>query len=131
VREVAVVVRRGPEVLLLKRPAEGRWAGMWEFPHGPLAGQERHEDAAARVLHELTGVQAEVGDELATVKHGVTRFRITLVCFEAAYRGGNFRPGFYVAGDWARPDQLVSYPVSAPQRRLAQLLLEPRQPRLF
>ena len=37
VREAAVVVRRGERVLLLQRPAEGRWASLWEFPHGPLA----------------------------------------------------------------------------------------------
>ena len=36
VEETAVVVRRGPTVLLVQRPQGGRWAGLWEFPHGPL-----------------------------------------------------------------------------------------------
>jgi A/G-specific adenine glycosylase len=131
VREAAVVVRRGPRVLLVQRPDEGRWAGMWEFPHGPLHEHETHEQAAARLLREAAGLEADLGDELLTLKHGVTRFRITMVCFEATYRKGSFRPGPYVRGEWVRPDQLASYPVSAPQRRLAQSLLAPRQPRLF
>jgi A/G-specific adenine glycosylase len=131
VREAAVVVRRGPHVLLVQRPAEGRWAGMWEFPHGPLGEQETHEEAAARLLREATGLEADLGGELLTVKHGVTRYRITLVCFEAVHRKGAFRPGLYVRGEWVKPEQLGSYPVSAPQRRLAQSLLGPRQPRLF
>jgi A/G-specific adenine glycosylase len=131
VREAAVVVRRGPNVLLVQRPARGRWAGMWEFPHGPLGDGETHEQAAARLLRELTGLRADLGDELLTLKHGITRFRITMVCFEAAYRKGVFRPGFYPRGEWVRPEQLSAYPVSVPQRRLAQALLAPRQPRLF
>jgi A/G-specific adenine glycosylase len=131
VRESAAVVRRGARVLLARRPPQGRWAGMWEFPHGPLADGETYEAAAARLVGELTGLEAEVGDELLTVKHGVNRFRITLVCFEAAHRRGRFLSRFYECAVWAKPDQLASYPVSAPQRRLARLLLEPRQPRLF
>ncbi len=131
VREAAVVVRRGSRVLLAQRPPRGRWAGMWEFPHGPLANGETYEQAAARVVNELAGLDADLGQELLTVRHGITRFRITLVCFEASHRRGRFRSEFYDCAVWVRPDQLASYPVSAPQRRLAQLLLEPRQPRLF
>src|SRR5262249_29742841 len=36
VDEVAVVVRKGPRVLVVQRPESGRWANMWEFPHAPL-----------------------------------------------------------------------------------------------
>jgi A/G-specific adenine glycosylase len=131
VAEVAVVVERGLDVLLVQRPAEGRWAGLWEFPHGPLADGETHEQAAARLLPELTGLAADVGPELLTVRHGVTRFQITLVCLEARYRRGRFRSAFYRRGCWVRPERLADYPVSAPQRRLAQALTGPRQRRLF
>jgi A/G-specific adenine glycosylase len=133
VQEAAVVVRRGGRVLLAQRPATAnRWAGMWEFPHGPLRDGEPHEAAAVRVLMELTAVRADLGPELLTVRHGVTRYRITLTCFEACYRGGRFRSAFYQAANWVRPDELAGYPVSAPQRLLARALVEPdRQLRLF
>jgi A/G-specific adenine glycosylase len=133
VQEAAVVVRRGERVLLAQRPANAsRWAGMWEFPHGPVQAGEAHEAAAVRVLAELTAVQADLGPELLTLRHGVTRYRITLVCFEADYRGGRFRSAFYQAGDWVRPDELAAYPVSAPQRLLAKALVDPgRQRQLF
>src|SRR5262249_25878468 len=42
VQEVAVVPRRRERVLLLKRPDHGRWAGLWEFPHGPIRPGETH-----------------------------------------------------------------------------------------
>jgi A/G-specific adenine glycosylase len=132
VHEAAVVVRRGPQLLFVQRPAEGRWAGLWEFPHGPLLKDESHEAAASRVLQQLTGLQAKIGSELLTIRHSITRYRITLTCFEAEYAGGEFQSGFYVEGRWLSLAELAAYPVSSPQRRLARFLLSPsRQRRLF
>jgi A/G-specific adenine glycosylase len=122
VREVAVIVRRGSRVLLVQRPALGRWANMWEFPHGVRAANEVHEEAAGRVLEELTGLRAELGGEWLTVRHSVTRHRIEMVCFEARYRAGRFRSAFYQQAMWVAPEQLHAYPVSMPQRRLARSL---------
>ncbi len=132
VTEVAVVIRRAGEVLLAQRPDAGRWARMWEFPHGPLTDGEVHETAARRLAADLAGLDVRPGEELMTLKHGVTRYRITLVCFEAEHRGGAFRSAFYREGLWLAPDRLAEYPVSAPQRRLAKALVTPgRQRRLF
>jgi A/G-specific adenine glycosylase len=131
VREAAVVVRRGPEVLLVQRPPDGRWGGLWEFPHGPLAPGESYERGALRLLAELTGLRARLGPELRTVRHGVTRFRITVVCFEAVYGAGTFASTFYRRGEWVDPVRLADYPVSAPQRQLIDALVGPRQRRLF
>jgi A/G-specific adenine glycosylase len=132
VQEVAVVVRRGRHVLLVQRPGEGRWAGLWEFPHGPLLPEETHEEAVPRVLSGLTGLRVRPGPELLTLRHSVTHHRITLVCFEACYRGGRFRSALYRQKAWVEPERLCDYPVSAPQRRLSQALVAPvRQKRLW
>jgi ADP-ribose pyrophosphatase YjhB (NUDIX family) len=104
---------------------------MWEFPHGPLQENETHEAAALRCLSELTGLSAALGPELTTLRHAVMHYRITLVCFEASYRGGRFSSAFYQQGRWLPPQQLGDYPVSAPQRRLAQALVRPGQKSLF
>lgn len=133
VREVAVVVRDGDKVLLCRRPADAnRWQNMWEFPHAELTEGESPGDGAGRVARELTGVWAAVGAEVMTVRHGVTRFAITMPCFEATRTGGAFRPGFYAEGRWVRPAELADFPVSAPQRRLIEALTRSgRQRRLF
>ncbi len=131
-RELAVVLRRKDRVLLLQRPENGRWGGMWEFPHAPLQDGESAEAAARRVLVELTGLEAKLGPELLTIRHGVTRYRITMICFEAEYVSGKFSSSFYREGVWLSPRELGNYPVSAPQRRLARQLTQPdRQRRLF
>jgi A/G-specific adenine glycosylase len=133
VHESAIVLRQGDEVFLVQRPASAaRWANLWEFPHGPLTPDETHEQAAQRLVLELTGMKAVLGSELLTLRHGVTRFRITMVCFEASYVSGQYRSPFYRHGQWVNPEQLADFPVSAPQRRLARELTKPdRQGRLF
>jgi A/G-specific adenine glycosylase len=132
VQEVAVVIRRGPRVLLVHRPAAGRWDGLWEFPHGPLEKQESHDAAVGRLTRELTGLTVRPGPELLTIRHGLTKYQITVVCFEAVHQGGRFRSAFYRQGRWLRPQELAGYPVSTPQRRLAQVLTKPdRQQKLF
>jgi A/G-specific adenine glycosylase len=105
---------------------------MWEFPHGPLLEGESSDEAAARLLTELTGLRGRLGAELITLRHGDTRFRITLVCFEAEYLSGEFRSAFYHQAAWLTPAELGAYPVSSPQRRLAKVLADAgRQSRLF
>lgn len=132
IAEAAIVLSRRGQLLVTQRPGTGRWANMWEFPHGELCDGEKHEEAAARLLDELTGMKGDIGDELLTIKHIVTHHQITLVCFEARYRRGRFVSPFYQKGLWVEPSELAGFPVSSPQRRLAQFLLRPdRQKTLF
>jgi A/G-specific adenine glycosylase len=128
VREVAVAVRQSRGVLLVQRPGAGRWAGLWEFPRRQVQGT--HEQTAHALLTSL-GLRADLGPELTTIRHSVTRFRITLVCFEAAYRSGKLAPGDYARGRWTPLRRLAAYPCSRPQRRLAEALLAPRTASLF
>jgi A/G-specific adenine glycosylase len=123
VEEVAVVPRRRGRVLLLKRPDHGRWAGLWEFPHGPIRPGESHTQAAERVLKEMTGLAARVGTEVLTIRHGIMRYRITMTCIEAECGRGNCRSGFHAESRWIGIDDLPSFPVSSPQRRLAKSLV--------
>ena len=82
VHEAAVVVRRADGGVLLRRcGADERWAGLWDFPRFETV---RPDDAAG---HPGTAPQSGRADGLddpfrrrfATIKYGVTRFRITLV----------------------------------------------------
>jgi A/G-specific adenine glycosylase len=132
VREVGVVIQRKSRVLLVQRPPDGRWPGLWEFPHGPLEGRETFDAAARRIMRRAAGLRIRLGPELLTLRHTVTHHRIVLTCFEAGYKGGAFRSDVYTQGRWIELEELTSYPVSAPQRRLAHALVSGvRQPALF
>jgi A/G-specific adenine glycosylase len=124
VQEVAVVIRRGSRVLLVQRPPDGRWTHMWEFPHDQLRPKEKPESAARRIARNRVGLHVRLGRELLTLKHTVTRHRITMACFEGRYLRGTFQSNLYRQERWLTPGQLHNFPVSAPQRRLASALLE-------
>lgn len=126
IAEAALVLRRNDRFLLVQRPAYGRWPGMWEFPHGECAADEEPASAARRHLEHLTGYRSRRATFICRIAHGVTRFRITLHCFAGEYSGGRFQSDYYQAATWIMPRQLASYPLSSPQRRLAETLVNGR-----
>jgi A/G-specific adenine glycosylase len=130
VRETAVVLWRKGAVFLAQRPPTGRWAEMWEFPRIGIQADQSPETAAAGLMRDL-GFEVDIDHELTTIRHGVTRFRITLVCLEGRHRAGTFRAGVYPRGEWVVPERLIDYPVSSPQRQLAKLVLRERERPLF
>jgi hypothetical protein len=71
-------------------------------------------------LRTQFGVDVEPLVRICTLKHGVTRFRITLDCYRALHVAGRPSRGIEVA--WLRPEELVDYPLSVTGRKLARLL---------
>jgi A/G-specific adenine glycosylase len=123
VAEVAIIVCKGDRLLLVQRPDEGRWAKMWEVPHHELEWMESHAAAAQRLLESL-GLTGDIVGAVATIRHSVTRFRITMTCLQVAHRRGSLRAGAYPDYAWVRADELGDYPLAMPQRRLARRLSE-------
>ena len=121
VQEVAVALRRRDRFLLVRRPEGGRWGGLWEFPHAEQEPLESPAAAAHRLLGAL-GIQGGVESELATIRHAVTRFHITLICLRAHWQKGRVTAGVYPETCWVRPEQLAEFPISSPQRRLVRLI---------
>jgi A/G-specific adenine glycosylase len=125
VREAAVVVWRNKKVLLRRRLAGERWAGLWDFLRFPLTA---HKQAAVEreILDEVgrqSGLAVARPKQIATLKHGVTRFRITLDCFTAEWLGGKAK---FAGGPcrWVRPDALEDYPLSVTGRKLGRLVTQ-------
>jgi len=126
VHEAAVVVRRRGEVLLRRCAAGERWAGLWDFPRFVVRAQG---GAAARRelvdrVREQTGITIAPVERLSTMRHGVTRFRITLDCHAADYVEGHTRRANGAQLKWVRPTALAEYPLSSTGRRLARLVAE-------
>lgn len=120
--EVAVVVRRRDGLLMVRCPEGERWAGLWDFPRFEVQAREAAAlvDEIRQKVHQRTGVRVELGQRLTTFKHGVTRFRITLDCYQARYVSGpNGQPGLPETR-WVPPNELGQYPLSTTGRKLAQ-----------
>ncbi|MBI3410124.1 MAG: A/G-specific adenine glycosylase [Planctomycetes bacterium] len=123
VDEVALALRKDTRMLLVQRPPAGRWANMWELPHGHLKKNETHKRGAKRLLKAL-GFTGNPGGRIAAVRHTVTRFRITLNCMAVERPRGRFCAGLYVRARWLTPSDMHGYPISTPQRRLIKMLGE-------
>ncbi|MFT5523662.1 MAG: A/G-specific adenine glycosylase [Pirellulaceae bacterium] len=124
VDEMAVVVRDGEKVLLRRCRAEERWAGLWDFPR--FAAPTRPSDLSVKqIAHEvqlLTGAKVQMADKLATMKHAVTKYRITLHCHSAVFVTGKLRNDTEYA--WVTLGQLAELPLSTTGRKISQLLAE-------
>ena len=122
--EAAVIVRRRGRVLLLRQPEGGRWARLWDFPRFQLDGQSPQAAPLelVRMVREETGVDIAIGQRLTTIKHGVTRFRITLDCYEAEHLSQRVTKKPKTEMRWLRPAELADYPLSTTGRKLSRLL---------
>ncbi len=127
--EAAVAVhKRG--TYLLRRCGDGeRWAGLWDFPrfelsqdHAPSRDPAQRARMVGEQLYRLTGVKIADLQHVTTIHHGVTRFRIELLCLTAVYRDGRLTGGIPPLR-WVRPRDFEEYPLSTTARRFAHLLL--------
>ena len=112
-REFAFVVRNvlGDRVLLRTLPAGVRWAGLDDVPRvGPP--QADGFDAAAAWLRNQIG-EVQLTGPRQTIRHGVTRYRITLEVHDAVAVGVVPEPW-----RWVAVDRLGALPLSKTGRQI-------------
>ena len=124
VREAAIVVRKANKILMRQRTMGERWAGMWDFVRFPILAQGGKELTAElrKKIHDQTGIDAQPGERITTIKHGVTRFRITLDCYDAKHVSGSAKEHDGAKLIWLTTQSLAEYPLSMTGRKLAKLL---------
>jgi A/G-specific adenine glycosylase len=94
---------------------------MWDFPRFELAseGPLFVRDELIAKVRQQTGVAIEPGGLFKTIKHGVTRFRITLDCYEARPAGGRIRSTIERPVRWTPLAELADLPLSVSARKIA------------
>src|SRR4051812_22955236 len=105
------VVRDDAGRLLIVRRGREPGAGLWSLPGGRIEPGETPQTAAAREVHEETGLDVEVGDVLITAVVGGGAFRVQ--DFAARIIGGQLRAGDdAVEVRWADDDDLLALPLT-------------------
>ncbi|MFO8006106.1 MAG: A/G-specific adenine glycosylase [Candidatus Brocadiia bacterium] len=117
---VAVFLREG-EVYVQKRPPEGMFAGMWEFPGGKAREGESPAEAAVRECREELGVECAVGRELVGLTHYYTVFEVRLHAFLCPPPRGLPQDD---AHRWVAVSELDEYPMPSANRQVVQALRE-------
>jgi A/G-specific adenine glycosylase len=125
VREAAVVCWHHGKVFVQRRPPGERWAGLWDFLRFGLEARDEKTSGRelARKVLQHSGLAIDKPRKIATLKHGVTRFRITLDCYQARARGvmSTLPAGQW---QWLEPAALVQLPLNVTGRKLSRMLAE-------
>lgn len=116
-----VVVQRGSDVLIGRRPPDVPLGGLWEFPGGKLLPGESPDEAARRECREETGLEIRLLTPLQTVdhryEHGLVRLHFFLA--EPLDRLAEPRPPYC----WVARPELADYPFPPANRSVLQRLL--------
>ena len=111
-RFIAFVIGRNGKFLVRQRPAGTVNAHLWEFPNAEVNGAKL--DVTGMFKSELGAVPEKISP-LCTVKHSITRYRITLDAFAVSLKTipANFK------GVWKSPTQMRQLAFTAAHKKLA------------
>jgi A/G-specific adenine glycosylase len=114
-RFIALVAEQNGRFLVRQRPAGVVNAHLWEFPNVEiLNGRSDPKPLAKNIL----GVKPPKLQPLCTVKHSITRYRITLEAFRAQLRGTSHTNSSKV-GIWKTAAQMQRLAFTAAHKKLA------------
>lgn len=121
---VTAMIRKGPRVLVGKRPEGHTLAGQWEFPGGKVEIGESPEEALARELKEELDIEAEIGSIQMACTHSYPEVGILLVFYEVQFWKGEPKTVHHSELKWVLPDELKVLNIPEANRRLLPTILE-------
>jgi len=111
---VAFVVERNGRFLVRQRPAGVVNAHLWEFPNA-----EADSSSVKGVFKSIFGFAPPALQPLCTVKHSITRYRITLEAFHVRFGGRISTTPKICQARSVRPSELGVWQTPAQMNRLA------------
>jgi A/G-specific adenine glycosylase len=117
-RFFAYVIQRGPKVLVRQRPAGVVNAGLWEFPNLEVELKTKDPLNAAQQAWSKSFTETE---PLCTIKHSITRYRITLEAFRAEVKPRADLPA--ELGEWYPLEKLHALPFTSAHGKIRKKLL--------
>ncbi len=117
---VALLLRDGG-VLMTRRPATGRWAGLWEFPGPSVAGVGNARRSLSSFLRDRIGCHPLRLAPVGQVRHPLSHRDLTVEVFKADLAASRVAAGRDAA--WVRSSAVRRRPVSALTRKIAERFL--------
>ncbi len=122
---VAIVDKQG-RWLVVRRPSQGRWGLMWEFPRVEINGGEPISGAVTRAAYELAGLSLDDPQHATKIHHAVTRFKVNLQLWTAglAFPESKVVLSFHTESAWVFPKDFALLAAATPQRKLMSWIRE-------
>lgn len=112
----AFVIERDGKFLVRQRPAGVVNAHLWEFPNVEVNGSKA---SPAKIFKTEFGIVAPEISPLATIKHSITRYRITMETFRANLGGSALPKNGAV---WKTPAQMHQLAFTSAHRRVLRAI---------
>jgi A/G-specific adenine glycosylase len=126
-QNVTRVGKQQHQFLVRPLPEGGRWAGLWDFPRTTQASLSSIGEAATQLSAEV-GVNLVPGIRLTTMRHAVTKYRISLQVYQAELLDTGEAPG--KPWKYVTLAELAEMPMSVTGRKIVKMLNEDSQLRL-
>ena len=120
IQEAIVLVKRRGKYLVRQCRDGERWAGLWDFPRYPLS-EPTAEQELQRLIQSDHGLVTRIESANVTIKHAVTKYRITLQCFQTSDVSGRLCQRRFVR--WASSADIADLPMSVTGRKVANQFL--------
>jgi len=127
-RFLAFVIEQNGKFLVRQRPAGVVNGHLWEFPNMEVHG---NKVAVGEAFELEFGFTAKEILPLLTVKHSITRYRITMEAFGVRLNGAGKRLGTRVTrpsgvegGEWMTPAEIQALAFTAAHKRLASAAIK-------
>ena len=130
--EAALLVQKRGKTLLIRHPEGKRWAGLWDFPRVETEAEAAQTLATDVILQrrfsELTGRKLIPGRLICSLKHSITKYRITLFFCEGKDAGRADAKLLHTSSHcelrWATAAELQELPLNSTARKLAEAFAE-------
>lgn len=123
--DVTVAIEQQGRYLLRQRQPGERWAGLWDFPRYTVPADADPVDVLRQQVHEQLGLELHIGPQVTQFKHGVTRYRITLLCHTAKVNRGTIAVSDTVC--WVSSEYFDQHALSVTGRKFADWLIAARE----
>ncbi len=116
---IAVIEKNG-KFFIQKRPSNGLFADLWEFPGGKIEKGESPQEALQREIKEELGVRIQSSRPLMNVQHYYTQFRANLKVFACSV---NPLPKSDASHKWVPHRNFTDYPMPSGSAKIVERLM--------
>ena len=119
---IAGIICWNGKIFIQQRRKEDVWGGLWEFPGGEVAGEEKAESRVTAKIFEETGLSVTLVQPITRVIHQYTHHKIILHCFLCTLAGKKSDPILSSAADyrWIDPEEIDQFAFPAGPRKVIE-----------
>ncbi|EFO1268557.1 pyrimidine (deoxy)nucleoside triphosphate diphosphatase [Escherichia albertii] len=126
---VAAIIERDGKILLAQRSSQSDQAGLWEFAGGKVEAGESQPQALIRELREELGIDATIGEYIASHQREVSGRMIHLHAWHVPAFFDTLRAHEHQALIWCLPEEALQHPLAPADIPLLQAFMALRAAR--